>query len=550
MSDYKDDAALWPDEYQDALMEDELAAEETDTDTDMDMDYPEWMEDDYPEETRRRSDGRQAAQARRAAGQHPENERANEPVVNMEYDHYQFAKGYEEGLRDAYASMGLDLGKHGGRRTSSSQQPTHKDQSRSYGGRQTRRNRPEEPERNYRPQRASQPAVKPAPDEKKREKRPGKHKVDADKFRDADVWIDDIEKETEGKKKKGKKAGGKHSGLPVIIAIIILLLLVPFLWIVKQLQTIQSGTPDLSGLKEFISKEVQQSTGSGAMAGYQNIALFGVDSTEGSLDSGNNRSDIMVICSINKRNGDIKLVSLYRDTWLNIGNDNYQKANAAYAYGGPERAVQMLNTNLDMNITDYAVVGFEGIARIIDTVGGVTIDVQEDEIQHLNNYQLTMSQETGMEYVPVTAAGKQTLTGLQAAAYCRIRYTEGEDFRRTERQREVITRTFAKIRQNPLTVLRNMSTLLSGIRTSLSTVEIIALGAQSFRFRMEQETTGIPVQELRTTGYIGDQAAVIPVTLEKNVVWLHEYLFGDTGYTPSGTVQQISQTISAISGYY
>jgi len=553
MPNYKDDAALWPDEYQDALSEDELIQKEEEMDTDLNEelsddqyeDLPEWMEDDFPGHAGRRTSpagARQgnsrrtsAADTRTGSGRRSSDARSEESGRDPEYDHYQFARGYEEGLRDAYASMGLDLGKHGGRRTSPAQQPTHKDQNRDYGGRQTTS--------------AQQPAHKKPHNSHNGGQ--GNNKVDADKFRDADVWIDDLEKETEGKKKrKDTKAGRRRSRVPVVIAVIVLIVMIPFLWLVKQLQTIQAGSLDLADLKEYISKEVQQSMGSGAMAGYQNIALFGVDSTQGSLESGNNRSDIMVICSINKRSGDIKLVSLYRDTWLNIGNDNYQKANAAYAYGGPERAIQMLNTNLDMNITDYATVGFEGIARIIDTVGGVTIDVQEDEIEHLNNYQLTMSEETGMEYVPVTAAGPQTLTGLQATAYCRIRYTAGEDFRRTERQREVLSRTFTQMKKHPLSVLRNMSTLLSGVRTSLSTVEILALGIQSLRFHMDKETTGIPIQELRTTGYIGDQAAVIPVTLEKNVVWLHEYLFGDKDYTPSDSVQQISQTISGISGYY
>ena len=284
------------------------------------------------------------------------------------------------------------------------------------------------------------------------------------------------------------------------------------------------------------------------MAGYRNIALFGVDSTEGTLDAGNNRSDVMVIASVNNKTGDIKLVSLYRDTYLDIGDGNYQKANAAYAYGGPEQAVRMLNTNLDLNITDYATVGFEGIARVIDAVGGIEIDVQEDEIEHLNNYQLTMSQETGLANIPVTQAGLQTLNGLQATAYCRIRYTTGNDFRRTERQREVLTKTFQKIKKNPVGIIRNMDSIMEHVRTSLSVTEILAMAPQAIQFNVA-ENSGIPVEELRTVGYIGDQSCIIPITLAANVTWLHEYLFNDTGYTPSDTVQGISEHIRAVSGY-
>lgn len=104
------------------------------------------------------------------------------------------------------------------------------------------------------------------------------------------------------------------------------------------------------------------------MQGYRNIALFGVDSQEGSLGKGT-RSDTIIIASINQDTGDVKLVSVFRDTYLNLGNDNYNKCNAAYAKGGPEQAIMMLNKNLDMNITDYVTVGFDGLIEVIDALG-------------------------------------------------------------------------------------------------------------------------------------------------------------------------------------
>jgi LCP family protein required for cell wall assembly len=300
---------------------------------------------------------------------------------------------------------------------------------------------------------------------------------------------------------------------------------------------------------DSVSEEVRNSMSSGPMAGYRNIAVLGVDSITGSLDEGNNRSDVMIIASVNEKTGDIKLMSVYRDTYLDVGDGTYAKANAAYAYGGPTQTVEMLNKNLDLNISDYAVVGFEGIAKIVDAVGGVEIDVQQDEIEHLNNYQLTMSQETGMEDIPVTQPGLQTLNGLQATAYCRIRYTEGNDFKRTERQREVLTKVFEKIKKNPLKAVASATALMSYVKTSMNMGELFTLGVQAFRFNIS-ESTGFPNENLRTVGYIGDQSCVIPVTLAKNVTWLHEELFGDTGYTPSQTVQDISAHVSQVSGYY
>ena len=112
------------------------------------------------------------------------------------------------------------------------------------------------------------------------------------------------------------------------------------------------------------------------MSVYTNIALFGVDSTEGELEQGNNRSDMIMIASIHKLTGEVKLVSVYRDTLLRVSEDDlYTKCNAAYAYGGPQQAVSMLNRNLDLNIRDYATVGFGGLADAIDAVGGIELDI-------------------------------------------------------------------------------------------------------------------------------------------------------------------------------
>lgn len=332
--------------------------------------------------------------------------------------------------------------------------------------------------------------------------------------------------------------------------LVLLLFIVLFIgWFLFKVNSMIEGGLSLSDIESYISDEVKNSQASGAMAGYTNIALFGLDSTEGDLESGNNRSDIMIIASINNSTGEIKLVSLYRDTYLDIGDGNYQKANAAYAYGGPEQAVAMLNKNLDLNISDYVVTGFEGIASVIDAVGGIEIDVAEDEISHLNNYQTTMSQETGLAYKEVTQAGPQTLTGLQATAYCRIRYTDGGDFKRTERQKEVLTKTFEKLKSSgPLTMISVANTVMDKVRTSLSMTEIAALAVKATTYSIG-ETNGLPIESLRTVGYIGDQSCVIPIHLSDNVVWLHQYLFNDTNYAVSSTVQEISNTISVKSGF-
>ena len=350
-------------------------------------------------------------------------------------------------------------------------------------------------------------------------------------------------KKTAGKAKKKRK----HRLLRriLIVLVVVIMLLYALGSIALRLLGIQADL-DVSAIRSLFSEEVLSST---AMSGYTNIALFGVDSRDEDLGEGN-RTDVMMIASINNSTGEIKLVSVYRDTYLDIGDGNYQKANAAYAYGGAEQAITMLNTNLDLNITDYVTIGFAGVADLIDTVGGVEIEVDEDEISHLNNYQSTMAEELGREYVEVTETGLQTLNGLQAVAYCRIRYTDGGDFTRTERQREVLTQTISKLKSaGILTMIRAAQDLSSEIETSLSMTEIIWMAVRAFTYDIA-DTSGFPSDDMVTTGYIGDASCVIPITLESNVVWLHEYLFGDTDYEVSSAVSEISAYISGVTGYY
>ena len=128
-----------------------------------------------------------------------------------------------------------------------------------------------------------------------------------------------------------------------------------------------------------------------------------------------------MIASINQDTKDVKLVSVYRDTYLNLGNDTYNKCNSAYARGGPEQAILMLNSNLDMNITDFVTVSFDAMIEVIDALGGVQIDVQEDEIKYLNDYQASMfmTEEGGQlntNYTPVTSAGERAAATYSPAS--------------------------------------------------------------------------------------------------------------------------------------
>lgn len=284
--------------------------------------------------------------------------------------------------------------------------------------------------------------------------------------------------------------------------------------------------------------------------GYRNIALFGVDDREGNLGKGT-RSDTIIIASINLDTNEIKLVSLYRDTYLNLGNDSYNKCNAAYAQGGPEQAITMLNTNLDLDITDYVTVGFGGLIDAIDALGGIEMEITEAEITHLNNYQLCMSQEMGVDYVPVTKTGRQTLNGMQATAYCRIRYTKGDDFRRAERQRDVLGAMMVKAKKASITTLNSVvSDVLPSVNTSLNVSEILSVLGTVANYNMAA-SEGLPFADERSLMRVGSKGeCIIPDTLEENVIRLHEFLFEEKQYTPSKQVVSISNEITELTSEY
>ena len=269
---------------------------------------------------------------------------------------------------------------------------------------------------------------------------------------------------------------------------------------------------------------------------YTNIALFGVDSREGDLDSGTN-SDTIMVCSINNKSGEIKLVSVYRDTYLDVNDGHYSKANSAYAGGGPERAINMLNKNLDLDITDFVTVDFNAVIKAVDLLGGIDIDLTDEEVKWLNAYLIETSQVTGVSYENVAASGTQHLSGIQAMAYCRIRYTEGWDYKRTERQRLVLEKIFAAAQAQGVTGLAGLiNTMIPYIKTSLSNTEMLALAANIGKYSIT-DTQGFPYDKQAADVDAGD--CVVPVNLASNVSQLHSYLFSESGYTPSDTVQQI-----------
>ena len=286
------------------------------------------------------------------------------------------------------------------------------------------------------------------------------------------------------------------------------------------------------------------------LKGYTNIALFGIDTRKiGELGAGN-RSDTIIIASINNETKEVKLMSVYRDTYLNRADDTYGKCNAAYKSGGPKQAMEMLNANLDLNIQYYVSVDFVALIKTIDALGGIDIDVQEDEWELVNSYMYEtteISEDYLDHYSPfLEGPGLQTLDGLQATSYCRIRYTAGSDFKRTERQRTVISKIVEKAKGAGLgTINKIIDDVFPLVATNIPKTTMIGMAASMMSYELG-ESSGFPtyIENVK----INKQAIVAPADLELNVKELHKFLFGEEDYYPSPTVLKINEKIKLDTG--
>jgi LCP family protein required for cell wall assembly len=344
---------------------------------------------------------------------------------------------------------------------------------------------------------------------------------------------------------RGKKTFKKKKLLLFTIEIIFLLILAVVLFLVLKLSRIEKTTLDLNDvlINDGISEESQE-----IMADYKTIALFGLDNrSNGSLSKGN--SDVIMIAAINNTTHQVKLASIYRDSYLDTGDGTYQKCNAAYAKGGPERAISMLNTNLDLGITDYVTVDFNAIIECIDLLGGVEFFITDDEASYMKGYIRELNELTGHDSTCPTEGGVYTFDGVQATAYARIRYGGGDDYKRTWRQRVVLTAMINKAQSSNLTTINKViNQMCDDIQTSFSNADLLALAATMFDYSLV-DTTGFPAEKVTHNygGSIGD--VVIPCDLASNVTELHAFLYDDENYTPSAKVLENSSWIITNTGY-
>ena len=363
-----------------------------------------------------------------------------------------------------------------------------------------------------------------------------------------------------GKSKNNSLKKGSSKGRKLIIftvEVVLLVLMICVLWVVTKVTDEEEGvkhveisTDDIiinDGVKDQGNADSAGDTNQEAEAAkkekYRTIALFGLDSTVGELTK-DTRSDTIMIASLNDETKEVRIMSVYRDTYLNLSNDTYNKCNSAYAKGGAKQAINMLNMNLDLAITDFVAVGFKGVKDAVDAVGGIYIDISAAELEHINNYQISIAENLKTSYTPITETGYQKVDGLQATAYCRIRDSD-TDFKRTERQREVLTAVLEEAKRLDITTLTKIVTDVVGdFYTSIDLEEIVDLVSDLNSYTLVDEG-GFPMKEYLTTGSLGKGVgdSVICTDLEAAVSELHRIFFDEEDYEPSEMVKEISKVI-------
>ena len=351
---------------------------------------------------------------------------------------------------------------------------------------------------------------------------------------------------TKKKRKATPRQRRKRRLILFIIEIIIVAILLVGVFLMSKFNLMDRVDLDKENIRnEQLNVDTQEQ-----LESYTDIALFGLDNRDtGNYNWGN--SDVIMIVSINNKTNELSMVSVYRDTYLDISakgeESKFRKANSAFNYGGAEQSLFMLNNNLDLDIDDYVAFDFEAVADAIDVLGGVEIELTSAEVKYINDYIAETNDIVGGNSSYISGPGHHTLDGVQAVAYTRIRYTAGGDFKRAERQRIVIAAALEKAKTCDLKTLNELvDVVFPEIETSMSAATMLQMVgavmdydlAQSYGFPFERVAINHPTRS----------DIVVPCTLETNVIELHKILYGDEDYEPSEKVQKFSDFIESDTG--
>lgn len=336
---------------------------------------------------------------------------------------------------------------------------------------------------------------------------------------------------------------GKWAVTGIVLFVVFLILTIGYVSANKSYKYNQMDIRPIKNSDLVVNEGVKEQT-----KGYTTIALYGVDSRDSNLNTGTN-SDAIILLSINKDTKEVKMVSVYRDTLLQIQSDSQttHKVNYAYQLGGALMSINTLNANLDLAISDYITVDFNAMADIINTLGGVEVTVTEDEVNNLNKNLAEQIGISGKYSEGVHEAGTKVLNGQQAVAYSRIRSTGKGDITRTMRQRTVLLGLVNKMINADSKMISNLIDVsFSCISTSLTKDEVTSLAKDIADYKITGNI-GFPFS-YTPMSLDGKGSVIVAADLNANVTALHEYLYGTSGYTPSTTASSISTEVSSETG--
>ena len=343
-----------------------------------------------------------------------------------------------------------------------------------------------------------------------------------------------------------KGSNGKLKVIKIVIAVIVIIVLAVYfalkLEIDSKLGKMQYKNLNLSNEELGISDNEKKNE-------FRNIAILGIDSRFNNYEDFA-RTDCIMIASVNKSTGDINLFSIYRDTLVEMeidGKTRLDKINHAY-YGGVENTLKTINNNFDLNVSEFVNVDFEVVANIVDAVGGIEINITSDELKYINTYIKDNMNANGTKSKYIKNTGLQKLDGNQALAYGRIRYTEGGDFKRTERMRTVLQKVFEKLKGKNLTELYSiLNDILPKVQTNLTKNEIESLipkilnkkinSTFGFPYNVSSEVLDLKDYYEGTTK--GKDYYDVPVELTGDVEKLHKEVFGENNYIVPEKVKEI-----------
>ena len=350
------------------------------------------------------------------------------------------------------------------------------------------------------------------------------------------------------KRRKATKSQIFVRSLIVLVSIILIVLIVAYLFLNNMIGKINFDSSITKDTDLGILSATKEK-----MNDYRNIALLGIDSQtdDNSTDA---RSDCIMVLSINKKTKEVNLFSIFRDTIVEMdeyGEIQLEKINHAY-YGGAANSIKTINKNFDLNITEYALAHFSTVVKFINAVGGIDIDIDSEELKYINGYIKNVSEVTGEYSNYLYNTGMQHLDGTQATAYCRIRYTSGLEYKRTERMREVLVAGANKLRKMSISEIYNIvNIMLPEITTNIPRDEIINIIPDALSYELKN-TFGFPYEKqdilVQLPKHSTSQSYVAANTLEKSVLKLHQEVFGQENYVVPEEIVNISNQIIDATG--